>query len=48
MFVDNVDNEKCGDYISGTTWARSMGDYAPYTAWQLEAGAYTRSLFSST
>jgi len=37
MFVDNVDNDKCRDYISGTTWARPMGEYAPYAAWQLEA-----------
>ena len=36
-FVDNVDNEQCRDFISGTTWARPMGSYAPYAAWQLAA-----------
>jgi hypothetical protein len=24
MFVDNVDNEKCREFISGTEWAKPM------------------------
>jgi hypothetical protein len=57
-FVDAVDNVQCRDFISGTTWAKPMGEYAPYAAWQLPAlpagnatwtaGVYTRSHFRST